>query len=73
MTCLLVICLIGSILIYYTGWFVLIYGVIGIIGAITYTLWVSYKYHKFGQICVFAMMGMLMPMGTYYVLSGQFS
>ena len=37
-----------------------------------YTMGASYKYHGMGQISVFINFGILMPMGTYYVLTGDF-
>lgn len=38
-----------------------------------YTIGLSFKYHGTGQLVVFLMMGLLMPMGTYFVLTGQHS
>ena len=61
----------GLIFIWYSGWWVLLYGLLGIIGAGTYTVGLSYKYHAMGQLSVFLMMGILMPLGTYSVLTGE--
>ena len=44
----------------------------GIFGVTMYTMGASYKYHGMGQISVFINFGILMPMGTYYVLTGDF-
>lgn len=71
--CILVTCLIGLVFIWKTGWGVLVYGILGIIGAGMYTIGLSFKYHGTGQFVVFLMMGLLMPMGTYFVLTGQHS
>ena len=46
--------------------------IMGLLGAGTYTLVASYKYHGLGQPVCFFMFGILMPMGTYYVLTGDF-
>ncbi len=73
LACIAVTCLIGLVFIWYIGWGILVYGILGIIGAGLYTVGASYKYHGLGQPSVFFMMGILMPLGSYYVLSGQFS
>lgn len=71
--CILVTCLIGLVFIWKTGWGILVYGLLGVVGAGMYTLGLSFKYHGTGQLVVFLMMGILMPLGTYYVLTGQHS
>lgn len=71
--CLGVVCLIGLLFIWYSGWGILVYGILGLVGAGMYTTGISYKYHGLGQPSVFLMMGILMPLGTYYVLAGGFS
>lgn len=68
--CLGVVALCGLVFIWYIGWGILIFGLVGIAGAGLYTVGVSYKYHGLGLVSVFILMGMLMPMGTYYVLAG---
>ena len=70
LACLGITALIGLVLIWYAGWGILIFGIIGIIGAGTYTIGMSYKYHGLGLVSVFLLMGMLMPAGTYYTLTG---
>jgi len=71
LACLGVTCLLGLVFIWYSGWSILIYGVLGLIGAGMYTVGLSFKYHAMGQITVFVMMGLLMPLGTYCVLTGN--
>ncbi len=73
LACLGLVCLMGLVFIWYSGWGILIYGVLGLIGAGMYTTGLAYKYHGMGQPSVFLMMGLLMPLGTYYVLAGGFS
>lgn len=69
--CLALICLIGIVLIIHVGWGLLIYGIIGIVGVTMYTLGASYKYLGLGQLSVFINFGYLIPLGTYYTLTGE--
>ncbi len=71
LACLGITALLGIIFIWYSGWGILIYGILGLIGAGTYTVGLSYKYHGLGQVSVFVMMGLLMPLGTNCVLTGE--
>ena len=71
LACLGVTCLIGIVFIWHVGWGIMIYGLLGLFGAGMYTLVASYKYHGLGQPVCFLMFGILMPMGTYYVLTGD--
>lgn len=71
LACLGVTALLGLVFIWYSGWDILIYGLLGLLGAGTYTIGLSYKYHGMGQISVFVMMGLLMPLGTNCVLTGE--
>lgn len=71
MACLGITCLIGLVFIWHVGWGILVYGLLGIIGAGMYTIGPAYKYYGLGQPSVFLMMGILMPLGTYYVLTGE--
>lgn len=73
MACLGITALCGLVFIWYIGWGILIFGILGLAGAGLYTVGASYKYHAMGLISVFFMMGILMPLGTYYVLSGMVS
>ena len=50
-----------------------LFGIAGLGGAAMYTIGASYKYHGMGQIGVFFLMGILMPIGTYYTMQGTFS
>ena len=63
--CLGATCLLGLVFIWYSGWEILVYGILGVLGAGMYTTGLSYKYHGLGQPSVFLMMGILMPLGTY--------
>ena len=71
LVCVLLTCLIGLVFIWKVGWGIMVYGVLGILGATMYTVGASYKYLGMGQLSVFFMMGILMPLGTYYVLTGD--
>lgn len=51
----------------------LLFGIAGLGGAAMYTVGASYKYHGLGQAGVFFLMGILMPIGTYYTMEGTFS
>ncbi len=51
----------------------LLFGVAGLGGAAMYTVGASYKYLGLGQVGVFFLMGILMPVGTYYTMEGTFS
>lgn len=70
MACLGITALIGIILIWYIGWGILVFGILGILGAGMYTVGISYKYMAMGQISTFILMGILMPAGTYFAMSG---
>jgi 1,4-dihydroxy-2-naphthoate octaprenyltransferase len=71
--CLGITALLGLIFIWYSGWEILLIGLAGIAAAGLYTVGMAYKYRGLGQISVFIMMGLLMPLGTYFVLTSQFS
>ena len=71
--CLLLTSLIGIVLIWEVGWGIIPFGVAGILGAALYTIGISYKYHGLGLVAVFLLMGILMPTGTYFVLTGGMS
>jgi 1,4-dihydroxy-2-naphthoate octaprenyltransferase len=73
LACLGITALCGIVFIWYIGWGILVFGLFGIAGAGLYTVGIAYKYHGLGLISVFFMMGILMPLGTYYVLSGEIS
>lgn len=71
--CLAVTALIGLYMVWAAGWGIAVFGIAGIAGAGLYTVGVSYKYMGLGQASVFVMMGLLMPMGTYYLMTGALS
>lgn len=69
LACLALTCLIGVAFIFYVGWKILIFGALAMAGAGLYTA--VYKYHALGQANIFIMMGVLMPLGTYFLLTGE--
>ncbi len=71
--CIAITAAIGLVFIWYCGLDILWIGLAGIAGATFYTVGISYKYHGLGLLSVFLMMGLLMPVGTYYVLAGGYS
>lgn len=71
--CLAIVALIGAVFIWYIGLGILFFGIVGIAGAGLYTVGVAYKYHAMGLISCFIMMGLLMPLGTYYTMTGCLS
>lgn len=73
LACLAITALIGTVFIWYIGWGILAFGILGILGAGSYTLGVAYKYRAMGQISTFFLMGVLMPAGTYYTMAGAVS
>ena len=73
LACLGITALCGIVFIWHIGWGIMIFGILGIAGAGLYTVGISYKYYAMGLISVFFMMGILMPLGTYYVMSGEIS
>lgn len=73
LACLGITALFGLVFIWYIGWGIMLFGLLGIAGAGLYTVGISYKYHAMGLVSVFFMMGILMPLGTYYVMSGLLS
>ncbi|MCL2296440.1 MAG: 1,4-dihydroxy-2-naphthoate octaprenyltransferase [Methanomassiliicoccaceae archaeon] len=73
LACLGITALCGIVFVWYIGWGIMAFGILGIAGAGLYTVGISYKYYAMGLISVFFMMGILMPLGTYYVMSGEIS
>ena len=64
---------IGIWLIVERGWVVAVLGLIGLVGGIGYTSPpLAYKFRALGLPLVFLLMGPLMVIGTYYVVSGTF-
>jgi 1,4-dihydroxy-2-naphthoate polyprenyltransferase len=55
------------------GEMILYFGIIGILGGYLYTGWpIGYKYFALGDLFVFALMGPLMVIGTFYALTGTY-
>lgn len=73
LACLGIVALCGLVFIWYIGWGILLFGIVGLGGAAMYTVGLSYKYLGLGQLGVFILMGVLMPLGTYYVMTGNLS
>ncbi|MDR0524046.1 MAG: prenyltransferase [Candidatus Methanoplasma sp.] len=73
MLCLAATAAMGVVFMAYAGWEMILFGIAGIGGAAMYTVGVSYKYRGMGLIGVFALMGVVMPLGTYYVMAGSLS
>lgn len=66
--------IIGLILVYLCGLPVLWLGLIGLLGGFFYTgRPVGYKYRGLGDVGVFWLMGPLMVIGCYFVLTGEFA
>lgn len=70
LACLGITALIGVVFIHHIGWGILVFGLLGIFGAGSYTIGMAYKYKALGQISTFFLIGILMPAGTYYVMAG---
>ncbi len=65
--------LLGFVLIAVRGWPMLLLGMIGFAGGYFYTgKPVAYKYFAVGDLLVFALMGPLMVIGSYFVLTGTY-
>ena len=73
MACLAVTACLGIIMIAMTGWGILVFGLAGLATAGLYTVGLKYKYFGLGLPSVFIAMGILMPMGTYYLMTGDVS
>src|SRR5262249_42781351 len=65
---------VGVWLITVRGWPVAVFGLLGLIGGLGYTAPpFQYKYRALGLPLVFLLMGPLMVVGAYYVISGGYS
>ena len=70
--CFLLAAVLGIYLIYSSGLLLLLFAVIGILGALGYTLEpINYKRRGLAVFLVFWLMGVLMVSGAYYALSAQ--
>jgi 1,4-dihydroxy-2-naphthoate octaprenyltransferase len=64
---------IGLVFIAIHGWPILVIGLIGMLGGFFYTaVPVGYKYLGLGDLFVFVLMGPLMVIGSFYVLTGTY-
>jgi len=67
-------CLIGIVFIIYRGWPIFVLGFSGMLAGYFYTAKpVGFKYLALGDIGVFWLMGPLMVIGSFYVLTGQYN
>ena len=73
MACLGITACLGIVMILLTGWGILVFGLAGLATAGMYTVGLRYKYFGLGLPSVFIAMGMLMPLGTYYLMTGDLS
>jgi 1,4-dihydroxy-2-naphthoate octaprenyltransferase len=66
--------LLGLILVWFRGMPIFWLGVIGLLGGFFYTgKPIGYKYFALGDFLVFTLMGPLMVIGSYYVLTGDYT
>ena len=64
---------IGLVFIAVRGWPILVIGVVGMLGGFFYTAApLAYKYRGIGDAMVFLLMGPLMVIGSYFVLTGRY-
>lgn len=67
-------CSIGVLFVVVRGWPILALGVFGLLGGFFYTARpIGYKYLALGDALVFTLMGPLMVIGSYLVLTGSYS
>lgn len=66
--CFIVTALIGLVLVLTVGWELLLFGLVGLLGAFFYTgRPISYKYHALGELMIGILMGPVIVMGAFYV------
>ena len=71
MVCFMLSACIGLVFVTLYGWPILLLGVIGVLGGFFYTATpMAYKYLGLGDLFVFILMGPLMVIGSFYVLTG---
>lgn len=71
--CIGITACLGIVMIVLTGWGIVFFGIAGIATAGMYTVGLKYKYFGLGLPSVFIAMGILMPAGTYYLMTGDLS
>lgn len=63
----------GVVLIAFRGWPIAVFGILGLVGGLGYTAPpLQYKYKALGVPLVFALMGPVMVVGSYFASSGSF-
>lgn len=73
LACFAISAMIGMVFVLIHGWPILLLGIIGILGGLFYTgAPVGYKYVGLGDVLVFCLMGPLMVIGSFYVLTGSY-
>ena len=74
MVCFALAACIGLVFVALCGWPILVLGVIGLLGGFFYTATpAAYKYYGLGDPFVFWLMGPLMVIGSFYVLTGTYN
>ncbi len=63
----------GLVFIWIRGWPILLLGTVGMAGGFLYTAVVGYKYFGLGDLMVFWLMGPLMVIGSFLVLTGTYA
>ena len=67
-------CVIGIVFIVFRGWPIFVLGAVGLLGGVFYSAKpVGYKYFALGDLMVFILMGPLMVIGSYFVLTGNYN
>ena len=73
MGCFAITACIGLVFVALHGWTILLLGVIGLLGGFFYTAGpLAYKYFGLGDLFVFCLMGPLMVIGSFFVLTGAY-
>ena len=71
--CFIMTACIGLVFVALHGWPILLLGVTGLLGGFFYTAGpVAYKYFGLGDLFVFCLMGPLMVIGSFFVLTGTY-
>ncbi len=74
LACFALAACIGLVFIFFFGWPIFLLGMIGLLGGFFYTATpMAYKYLGLGDLFVFILMGPLMVIGSFYVLTGTYN